>query len=189
MPYACIAFTSENLAIVDYKGGKNGPWGWWLHIGVGTRGALGAGAPLCFLNSYIARLDFIYTDHTALAYRSIEPPLSNHLPTPLSRYMTLFVKLLLYSMYFTFFDMMDNGARSYFCTKNFFVAISFFYDVICVCQCLLRFGKIVLLQDKLQQVAIVICYWLKKFSLIYSTANHYTTCDSCMFEYQTFLRK
>jgi hypothetical protein len=27
-----------------------------------------------FSDSYIARLNFIHTDHTALAYRSIEPP-------------------------------------------------------------------------------------------------------------------
>ena len=33
---------------------------------------------------YIARLNFIYSDHTALAYRSIEP-LPN-LPTPLHSY-------------------------------------------------------------------------------------------------------
>ncbi len=42
-------------------------------IGVGTMGAPGAGAPL-FSDSYIARLNFIHTDHTAPAYRSIEPP-------------------------------------------------------------------------------------------------------------------
>ena len=34
-------------------------------------GAAGAGVPLCFSDSYIARLNFIHTDHTALA---IEPP-------------------------------------------------------------------------------------------------------------------
>ena len=45
-------------------------------------GALGAGAPL-FSDNYSARLNFIHTDHAALAYRSIEPPLPNHLPTPL----------------------------------------------------------------------------------------------------------
>ena len=45
------------------------------HIGVGTMGALGTGAPLCFLiELYIARLNIIHTDHTALAYRSVEPP-------------------------------------------------------------------------------------------------------------------
>ena len=38
-------------------------------------GAPGAGAPLCFLIvTYIARLNFIHADHTALAYRSVEPP-------------------------------------------------------------------------------------------------------------------
>jgi hypothetical protein len=39
-------------------------------------GAPGAGAPPppIFLNSYIARLNFMHTGHTALAYRSIEPP-------------------------------------------------------------------------------------------------------------------
>ena len=41
------------------------------HIGVGTMGAPGAGAPLCFL---IARLNFLHTDHVPLAYRSIESP-------------------------------------------------------------------------------------------------------------------
>ena len=44
------------------------------YIGVGTMGAPGARAPLCFSDSYVARLNFIHTDHTALAYRSIEPP-------------------------------------------------------------------------------------------------------------------
>ena len=37
-------------------------------------GAPGAGAPPMFSDSYIARLNFIHTDHTALAYRSVEPP-------------------------------------------------------------------------------------------------------------------
>ena len=49
-------------------------------------GAPGAGAPPppYFSDSYVAaRLNFIHTDHTALAYRSKEPPLPNHLPTPL----------------------------------------------------------------------------------------------------------
>ena len=51
-----------------------------LIIGVGTMGVPGAGAPLCFLiELYIARLNFIHTDHTALAYRSVEPPLPNHI--------------------------------------------------------------------------------------------------------------
>ena len=37
--------------------------------------APGAGAPLyMFSDSYIARLNFIHTDRTVLAYRSIEPP-------------------------------------------------------------------------------------------------------------------
>ena len=45
------------------------------YIGVGTMGAPGAGAPLCFqIELYIARLNFIHTDHTALAYRSLESP-------------------------------------------------------------------------------------------------------------------
>ena len=38
-----------------------------LYIGVGTMGAPGAGAPL-FSDCYIARLNFIHSDHTALAY-------------------------------------------------------------------------------------------------------------------------
>jgi hypothetical protein len=55
----------------------------YCNIGVGTMGAPWAGAPPpMFLNCDIARLNFIHTDHTALAYRSIFP-LSNHLPTPL----------------------------------------------------------------------------------------------------------
>ena len=38
-------------------------------IGVGTMGALGAGVPLAiFSDSYIAALNFLHTDHTALAY-------------------------------------------------------------------------------------------------------------------------
>ena len=39
-------------------------------IGVGTMGALGAGAPPMLSDSYIARLNFIHADHTALAYRA-----------------------------------------------------------------------------------------------------------------------
>ena len=42
---------------------------WKRLIGVGTMGAPGAGAPLCFLIvANIARLIFILSDHTALAY-------------------------------------------------------------------------------------------------------------------------
>ena len=44
------------------------------YIGVGTMGAPGAGSPPMFSDSYIARLNFIHADHTALAYRSVEPP-------------------------------------------------------------------------------------------------------------------
>ena len=46
----------------------------WWYIGVGTMGAPGGRCPSMFSNNYIARLNFIHTDHTALAYRSIEPP-------------------------------------------------------------------------------------------------------------------
>jgi hypothetical protein len=34
----------------------------------------GGWCPPTFSNNYIARLNFIHTDHTALAYRSVEPP-------------------------------------------------------------------------------------------------------------------
>ena len=46
-----------------------------------NHGGSGGWCPPMFSDSYIARLNFIHTDHTALAYRSIEPPLPNHLPT------------------------------------------------------------------------------------------------------------
>jgi hypothetical protein len=45
-----------------------------IYIGIGTMGTPGAGAPLCLFDSCIPRLNFTHTDHTALAYRSIEPP-------------------------------------------------------------------------------------------------------------------
>ena len=39
-----------------------------------NHGGSGGWCPPMFSNNYIARLNFIHTDHTALAYRSIEPP-------------------------------------------------------------------------------------------------------------------
>ena len=46
-----------------------------LCIGVGTMGAGSGGwCPPMFSDTYIARLNFLHTDRTALAYRSIEPP-------------------------------------------------------------------------------------------------------------------
>ena len=44
-----------------------------IGIGVGTMGAMGAGAPPMFSDNYVARLNFIHTDYTALAYRSLDP--------------------------------------------------------------------------------------------------------------------
>ena len=68
--------------------------------------ALGAGAPLCYLivsYRYIARLNFIHTDHTALSYRSIEPPppppIPNHLPIYASDVCIITVQVMWYLTY------------------------------------------------------------------------------------------
>ena len=39
-----------------------------------NHGGSGGWCPPIFSDSYIARLNFIHADHTALAYRSVEPP-------------------------------------------------------------------------------------------------------------------